>query len=125
MRNTTGEVGTNSKVTYSSGPLHMDEQRPDDQLEPTYNGICRPSYQPDKCGTRPFKRWVRVQDRSRDVPDISQICLGPCRHSLKKGRLRRQAINLTPPRRVKACGDGPLRLKVCPETGHTRLDMCH
>ena len=24
-------------VTYSCGPLHMDEQRHDDQLEPTYN----------------------------------------------------------------------------------------
>ena len=25
---------------YSCGPLHMDEQRPDDQLEPTYNKLC-------------------------------------------------------------------------------------
>ena len=32
MRDTAGEV-----VTYSCGPLHMDEQRQDDQLEPTYN----------------------------------------------------------------------------------------
>ena len=37
MRDTDGEVGTNSKLTYSGGPLHMDEQRQDDQLEPTYN----------------------------------------------------------------------------------------
>ena len=35
MRDTAGEVGTNSYVTYSCGPLHM--QRQDDQLEPTYN----------------------------------------------------------------------------------------
>ena len=27
MRDTAGEVGTNSKVMYSCGPLHMDEQR--------------------------------------------------------------------------------------------------
>ena len=32
MRDTAGEVGTNSKVTYTCGPLHMD-----DQAEPTYN----------------------------------------------------------------------------------------
>ena len=36
MRNTTGEVGMSSKVTCSCGPLHMDEQKQDDQLEPTY-----------------------------------------------------------------------------------------
>ena len=37
MRYTAGEVGTNSKVTYSCGSLHMDEQKQDDQLELTYN----------------------------------------------------------------------------------------
>ena len=37
MRDTAGEVKTSSLVMYSSGPLHMDEQRPDDQLEPTYS----------------------------------------------------------------------------------------
>ena len=37
MQNTAGEVGTNSQVMYSSGLLHMDEQRQDDQLEPTYS----------------------------------------------------------------------------------------
>ena len=30
----------NSLVTYFSGPLHMDEQRQDDQLEPIYNKLC-------------------------------------------------------------------------------------
>ena len=34
-------------------------------------------------------------------------CLGPRRHSYKRGRLRYQAINLT---RFKACGDGLQRL---------------
>ena len=34
MWNTAWEVGANS---YSWGPLHTDEQRQDDQLEPTYN----------------------------------------------------------------------------------------
>ena len=37
MRVTAGEVETNSQVTYSCGPPHMDEQRQNDQLEPTYN----------------------------------------------------------------------------------------
>ena len=37
MQNTAGEVGTNSKATYSCGPLHVDEQRQEDQLEPIYN----------------------------------------------------------------------------------------
>ena len=37
MLDTTGEVGTNSEATYSCGPLHMDEQRQDDQIEPIYN----------------------------------------------------------------------------------------
>ena len=32
MQDTAGEVRTNS-----CGPLHMDEQKQDDQLEPTYN----------------------------------------------------------------------------------------
>ena len=34
MRDT---AGTNSQMTYSCGPLHMDVQRQYDQLEPTYN----------------------------------------------------------------------------------------
>ena len=36
-RNTDGKVGTSSWVIYSSGSLHMDVQRQDDQLEPTYS----------------------------------------------------------------------------------------
>ena len=31
------QLGTRSLVTYSRGPLHMDEQRQNDQLEPIYN----------------------------------------------------------------------------------------
>ena len=37
MRDTAGEVSTSSYATYSCGPLHIDEQRQDDQLEPIYN----------------------------------------------------------------------------------------
>ena len=35
MRDTAGEVGTNSLVTYSRETLHMNEQKQDVQLEPT------------------------------------------------------------------------------------------
>ena len=37
MQDTAGEVGTNTNVTYSCKPLHMNEQKQDDQLEPIYN----------------------------------------------------------------------------------------
>ena len=37
MWDTAGEIGMNSYVTYSCGPLHMDEHRQEDQLEPIYN----------------------------------------------------------------------------------------
>ena len=37
MWDTTEDVEKNSKARYSCGPLHMDEQRQDDQLEPIYN----------------------------------------------------------------------------------------
>ena len=40
-----------------------------------------------------------------------QKCLEPHRHSLKVGWLKRQAINLTPPERVKAWGTPSLRPK--------------
>ena len=33
MQEIAGEVGTNSKATYSCGPLLMDEQSEDNQLE--------------------------------------------------------------------------------------------
>ena len=39
MRDTAGEVGMNSQATYSCGPLHMGEQRQDDQLEPIYSSF--------------------------------------------------------------------------------------
>ena len=37
MLYTAEKVRTNSQVTYSSGPLHMDKQRQNDQLKPIYN----------------------------------------------------------------------------------------
>ena len=37
MWDTAGEVRTSSLVMYSNGPLHIDEERQDNQLEPTYS----------------------------------------------------------------------------------------
>ena len=37
MRDTAEEVRTNSLAAYSCRPLHIDNQRQDDQLEPIYN----------------------------------------------------------------------------------------
>ena len=39
MQDTAGEVETSSKGMYSYVPLHMNEQRQDDQLESTYNSV--------------------------------------------------------------------------------------
>ena len=62
MRVTAGEVRTNSLVMYSYGPLHMDEQRQDDQLESTNSSsvpiwdvalkICRKQWTIEKGGEK-------------------------------------------------------------------------
>ena len=41
MQETTREVGTSSSLMYSYGPLHMAEQKQDDQLEPTNSRSVR------------------------------------------------------------------------------------
>ena len=41
MRDTVGEVETNSSMTYSCVFHHMNEQRKDDQLETSYNSSVR------------------------------------------------------------------------------------
>ena len=56
--------------------------------------------------------------RARHYPKFP----GPRRHSPKKRRPRHQAINLTPPRRVKAWWRRPP--EACPVTWHTRPDPC-
>ena len=49
------------------------------------NGICRPSHQPDECGTRPFLKWVWAQGHSPDAPDIPKNASGPVGIPLKSG----------------------------------------
>ena len=61
-RDIAGEVGTSSWGMYSCGPLHMDEQRQDVQLEPTYSSsvqirdialrICRKQWTIGMCVER-------------------------------------------------------------------------
>ena len=46
----------------------------------------------DECGTGPFLRWDRAQDRRPDIPSISENASSPIGIHLKKGRLRRQGV---------------------------------
>ena len=88
------------------------------------NGICLPSYHPDECGTSPFLTWVLAHGFSLYAPDIPQNASGTVGIPIKMERPKRQAINLNPPKKVKAWWDGPLRPEVSPETRHTRPDPC-
>ena len=72
--------------------------------------IGRTFHHTDECDTRPFLGGSRRSTVSQTRPTAPK-CHGPRRHSLKKGRLRRQVISLSPPRKVKAWEDGPLRLE--------------
>ena len=54
-----------------------------------------------------FFRWVRAHSHTPTHVRQSQKCW----HFPKEGCLKCQAINLTPPMKVKAWGDGPLRLE--------------
>ena len=51
--------------------------------QPVDDGICPPSHQPDECGTRPFLRWVRAQDRNPYAPAISKNAWDPVGIPLK------------------------------------------
>ena len=89
------------------------------------NGICRSLHQTDECGKRPFLRWVLAQGCSSDHARHSPKCLGPRWRFSKWARLKRQAINLASPRRVRAWGTTPWGSRyVNPETWHTRPDPC-
>ena len=61
-RDTAGEVGMNSWLMYSCGPLHIDKQKQDIQLEPTFSSsmpiwdvalrICWKQWTIGRCGER-------------------------------------------------------------------------
>ena len=74
--------------------------------------IFRAPHLMHRCGTRLFKGG----SGRRGIAQIrrhSQKCFRPRRHSLQNGCLRHQAIGLTSPAKVKACGEEPLRLGEC------------
>ena len=85
-RDTAGEVGTSSWVMYSCGPLHMDEQRQDDQLEPTYSSsvpirdvglkICWKQWTIGRGGERGSGISVLIAWHDDDDDDIYIYCLG-------------------------------------------------
>ena len=54
------------------------------------------------------RRWTVAHTRLR-----LKKCLECHRHPLKKGCIRRHAINLVSPERIRISVDGPLRLKEC------------
>ena len=68
-----------------------------------------------------FLRLFQAQGHSPQGLGILQKYIRPRRHFPKEGRLRRQAINLTPPKRVKVWGDSPLRPEGSPVMRHTWL----
>ena len=82
-----------------------------------YLSYVPPTYE---YGTRPCLRLVLSQGRSPTRQAIPKMPRTPSAFPFS-GRLRRRAINPTPPKRVKAWGDGPLRPEVMyPVVEHTR-----
>ena len=65
-RDTAGEVRTSSYVMYSVGPLHMDEQRQDVQLEPTYSSCVDTGCSPEDLPKAMDDMSVR-RDRVRNI----------------------------------------------------------
>ena len=85
---------------------------------------CYLSYAPPayESGTRPFLRWVLSQGRSPTRQAVPKMPRTPSAFLFSE-RLRRQAINPTPPKRVKALGDGPLRPELLyPVVEHTQTN---
>ena len=84
-----------------------------------YLSYAPPAY---KCSTRPFLRWVLSQGRSPTWQAVPKMPRTPSAFPFS-GRLRRRAINPTPPKRVKAWGDCPLGPEVMyPVVEHTRTN---
>ena len=81
MWNTAGEVRTNSLAIDSWGPLHMDEQRQNDQLEPTYNSFVpiqditlktyRERWTTETGGVNGLRRWWGKKNESKRTPQKS------------------------------------------------------
>ena len=79
-QHTAGEVETSSWMMYSCGPLHMDEQRQDVQLEPSYSSsvpirdvalrICRKQWTIGRSGERPSEISVLIAWHEDDDDEV-------------------------------------------------------
>ena len=74
-------------------------------------GICCSPHLTGKCGTRPFFRWVQVQDRSPHTPGIPKNAKGPVGIPLIRGASGAGQWTQPTPEGGKSLGDGPLRPK--------------
>ena len=102
-----------------SGPKSRTGPGASQKAKSRYLSYAPPAYE---YGTRPFLRWVLSQGRSPRRQAVPKMPRTPSAF-LFSGRLRRRAINPTPPKRVKAWGDGPLRPEVMyPVVEHTRTN---
>ena len=66
-----------------------------------------------------------MQSYCPDMPSITKNASGPHQHSPKKRHLRHQVINLTPPKRFRAWGYGPLRLEELFSIGYMMWMLGH
>ena len=101
---------------------HSRSRAPHHRTQKSFAGALYLSYVPPtyEYGTRPCLRWVLSQGRSPTRQAVPKMPRTPSAFPFS-GRLRRRAINPTPPKRVKAWGDGPLRPEVMyPVVEHTR-----
>ena len=84
-----------------------------------YLSYAPPAYER---GTGPCLRWVLSQGRRPTRQAVPKMPRTPSAFPFS-GRLRRRAINPTPPKRVKVWGDSPLMPEVVyPEVEHTRTN---
>ena len=72
--------------------------------------ICHSLHQTSKYDARPIFKWVQAHDCCLDTHSEHKNVSGPVGIVLKVGA-RHQTINLAPPKKVKTCGDGPLRVE--------------
>ena len=77
--------------------------------------ICCSPHLTGNCGTRPFFKWVRAQDRSPHAPGISKNAYGTVGIPYP-GRLSHRAMNPTRPKGVKALGKAPWGRRKSPGT---------
>ena len=91
MRDTAGKIRANQKAIYSRGPLHVDEQRQDNQLEPIYNSsvpiqdialkTSRERWAIETGGERGSRRSVLVARHDDDDDDDDELQIFTCKNN--------------------------------------------